>query len=107
LANGNPEAASAGKSGSDGKNLTLNLRLSGLTGRKQVQVSRVDDKIGSAIPVWKAMGSPRYPSQDQLKQLRIAAELPKPELQRLAAGEPAELAITLPPDGLALLEFSK
>jgi xylan 1,4-beta-xylosidase len=107
LANGNPAAASAGGSGSTGKDLTLNLRLSGLAGRKQVQVSRVDDKIGSAIPAWEAMGSPKYPSQDQLKQLRIAAELPKPKLQKLAAGEPAELSITLPPNGIALLEFSK
>jgi len=107
LANGNPEAASAGGHGTDGKDLTLNLRLSGLVGRKRVQVSRVDDKKGSAIPAWKAMGSPLYPSQDQLKQLRAAAELPKPELQKLVVSEPTELLITLPPNGLILLEFSK
>lgn len=107
FANGNPEAAGAGANHSEGAELTLNLRLAGLAGRKQVQVTRVGGAVGSAMPAWKAMGSPQYPTPDQIAQLRAAAELPKPELQPVAYGEPSQFTITLPPNGVALLEFGK
>jgi len=106
MANGNPAAAGAGTGHSDGAELTVNLRLSGLAGPKQVQVSRIGAGVGSAQPAWKAMGSPQYPTPDQIKQLRSAAELPKPEILPLAPGEPARLSLTLPPNGVALLEFA-
>jgi xylan 1,4-beta-xylosidase len=106
LANGNPEAAAAGASHSEGPEMTLTLRLSGLTGRKQVQVSRVGGAIGSAMPAWQAMNAPQYPTPDQIKQLRESAELPKPEILALAAGEPSRFTLTLPPNGVALLEFA-
>ena len=107
FANGNPEAAAAGASRSEGAELTLTLRLNGLQGRKQVQVSRVGGDLGSAVSAWKAIGSPKYPTPDQIKQLRAAAELPKPEILALSAGEASRFNLTLPPNGMALLEFAK
>ena len=107
FANGNPEAAAAGASRSEGAELTLTLRLNGLQGRKQVQVSRVGGDLGSAVPAWKAIGSPKYPTPDQIKQLRAAAELPKPEILALSASEASRFNLTLPPNGMALLEFAK
>jgi xylan 1,4-beta-xylosidase len=57
------------------------------------------------MPAWKDMGSPKYPSPDQIKQLRQAAELAKPTAHVLASGDPADFVIELPPNGVALLEL--
>jgi hypothetical protein len=48
------------------------------------------------------MGSPRYPTQNQLRELREAAEQPQPEAGRL---EHNDLTITLPSYGLAVIEI--
>jgi hypothetical protein len=48
------------------------------------------------------MGSPRYPTPSQVRQLRAAAELPVPEVHDLKDGE---LTLTLPAYGLALIHL--
>jgi xylan 1,4-beta-xylosidase len=48
------------------------------------------------------MGSPRYPSQAQLQELRRATELQAPETRAIEHGE---LTLTLPGHGLALVEL--
>ncbi|HUV68791.1 MAG TPA: hypothetical protein VMW15_03960 [Terracidiphilus sp.] len=107
VANGNPTAAGGGQAHTAGASRTLSLRLNGLAGRRHASVSRVGADIGTAVPAWKAMGSPRYPSPDQIKQLVAAAELPAPQIQPIQPGEPSRFTITLPPNGVALLEFEK
>jgi len=62
---------------------------------------------GTALPAWKEMGSPKYPSQDQIRQLQAAAELGKPTAHALASGDQAVFKIELPPNGIALLELVK
>lgn len=107
VANGNPVAASGGALKSTGQEKTFQLRLNGLHGRTHVNVSQVGAELGTAIPKWMAMGSPAYPSQEQIGQLRTAAELPPPKRQMLPVEKLAEFSITLPPDSVALLEFEK
>jgi hypothetical protein len=46
------------------------------------------------------MGSPRYPTQRQLTELRAAAALPVPVVRPLEAGT---LILEIPPDGLVLV----
>jgi xylan 1,4-beta-xylosidase len=48
------------------------------------------------------MGSPRYPTPKQIRELRQAAELPAPEKHSLKNGK---LTLTLPPQGLAVIEL--
>lgn len=107
LANGDPQNAGGGtedgSTGGAGMNLTL--RLSGLAGRKHARICSVGGSVGSALPVWHAMGSPRSPTHDQISQLRLAAELPKPEIRALSSSEPSRFTISLPPNGVALIEF--
>ena len=103
IANGNPIAAGGGDTGSTGTAKTIQLKLQGWQGRNNVMVSQVNNTVGTALPAWKAMESPQYPSRDQLAQLRAAAELPAAELRELAAD--GTISITLPPDGIALLEI--
>jgi xylan 1,4-beta-xylosidase len=107
VANGNPLAATGGSSESNGQAKHFQLKLNGVDGRS-VTISHVNGQVGCAIPKWQQMGSPRYPTPDQIAQLRAAAELPKPEIRPLAGGRmSAEISVELPPNGLALLEINK
>ncbi len=104
VANGNPMAATAGSSDIKGSPKQFQLRLSGLNGPKTVSVSQTNMEAGSAVPKWRAMGSPQYPSAAQLAELRSAAELPKPATHTLTGGT---FSIELPPNGIALLEIAQ
>jgi xylan 1,4-beta-xylosidase len=81
---------------------TITLRLKG-TKAKQAVISRVDHDHGDFHSTYEKMGSPRYPSQLQIQQLRKAADLPPPETRRM---ENDELTLTLPGHGLALIEIT-
>jgi xylan 1,4-beta-xylosidase len=72
------------------------------TKRAPVLVSRLDASHGSLLAAYAQMGSPVYPAQQQIAELRRAAELPAPEKMKFAGGK---LDITIPPQGLVLLEF--
>jgi hypothetical protein len=48
------------------------------------------------------MGSPRYPTQAQLAELRKAAALPSPEIQDLKGDK---LSVSIPAQGLVLIEI--
>jgi hypothetical protein len=106
VANGNPIGATGGSNKQKGQGKSYRLKLSGLEGHAQVAISQVNGQVGTAIPKWQEIGSPKYPSAGEIAQLRAAAELPKPEMRSLAAGA-AEFSIELPPNGVALLEFTK
>ena len=90
-----------------GPDLSLTLALSGLAERNRVRISRIGGDVGTAIKEWKALGSPKYPSSNQVAKLREAAELPPPEIRSLSRESPQNLQIQLPPNGVALLEFDK
>jgi xylan 1,4-beta-xylosidase len=48
------------------------------------------------------MGSPHFPTQEQIKDLNAASALPAPERRKLADGS---LELTLPVNGLVVLEI--
>jgi xylan 1,4-beta-xylosidase len=95
-ANGNPEP---------GKPLRLRLLVQGLGHRNKLAVTHVDESHGSALPAYRQMGSPQYPTARQLEELRHAAQLPSPETSLVAGGKLTEIPIELPPSGIALLEL--
>jgi len=86
-------------SGRNNKTFTLELR--GAKARQAV-VSRVDGDHGDVRPLYEKIGSPRYPTSKQIRELRQAAELPAPEKHSLKNGK---LTVTLPPQGLAVIEL--
>ena len=92
---------SPGQSGPP-KNMTLQLK-DGARARR-AYISRVDQSDGDILPAYEKMGSPAYPTAAQLKALRQAAEIPPPQVQKLSGGA---LTVTIPPDGLALIELRK
>lgn len=107
FANGDPFAAGGGTQGAAGSSVTVQLSLNGYKGGRTAKVTQVNGEIGSAQSAWKAMGSPKYPSREQIEKLRASAELPSPEIRPVHGGGSVPISITLPPNGIALLEFAK
>ena len=60
----------------------------------------VDATHGDTLDLWQKMGSPQYPTQQQLQSLRQSSQLPPPEMQKLSGGT---LTLPLPVNGLAVL----
>jgi xylan 1,4-beta-xylosidase len=71
-------------------------------GRHKAMISRLDSTHGSLLEAYAAMGSPISPTPSQIEQLRHAAELPPAEVAYIQDGK---LSISLPAQGLALIEF--
>ena len=103
LAGENPIGQGSEANGSSGEK-TMHVKLEGWSGRNSVKMSQVSQSRSSAIPRWKKMGKPQYPSRDQIAELRKASELPSP--QNAVLDSNGALTIALPADGLALLELT-
>jgi xylan 1,4-beta-xylosidase len=65
-------------------------------------IYRVDSTHGSALQRYSEMGRPSGPTPKQLDELRHSADLPPAETKNLSHGE---ITITLPPQGLSVIEF--
>jgi xylan 1,4-beta-xylosidase len=87
--------------GQGGNSRTVTLEFKN-THVKQATISRVDHDHGDVRPAYGEMGSPRYPTVEQLQHLRKVAELPAPEKQAVKNGK---LTLTLPSQGLAVIEL--
>jgi xylan 1,4-beta-xylosidase len=79
------------------------LQLQGERKHAPVKISRVDSEHGSILRAYRGMGSPEYPTVSQLEQLKQAGQLPEPETAHLSAQ--GEIAVAIPPNGVALLEL--
>jgi xylan 1,4-beta-xylosidase len=75
------------------------LDLKALAKRK-VTVARLDGGHGDVHPAYEGMGSPRYPTPQQVAALKAAATLPAPKEERLIDGE---LDLVIPSEGLVLV----
>jgi xylan 1,4-beta-xylosidase len=83
-----------------GQAKTINLRLKNSKAR-HASIWRVDADHGDAHGVYKKLREPNYPTQDEIRELRAAAEI-KPETHDLTNGQ---LALPLPAHGLAVIEL--
>jgi beta-xylosidase len=63
------------------------LRFTHMRQPSQAEVLRLDAQHSDVSGVYKAMGSPWYPTAAQLKVLREAARLHAPETYRIHHGE--------------------
>jgi xylan 1,4-beta-xylosidase len=81
---------------------TVRLRFEHLVRNRRAFISRVDREHGDPHPAYEKMGSPRYPTQEQIKALRQATQLAAPEIRKLTNGE---LTLELAPNGLELVEI--
>ncbi|MGA9585025.1 MAG: glycosyl hydrolase family 39 [Terracidiphilus sp.] len=86
-----------------GAPLMLHLKFKGVGTRADVAIERVDEAHGNPMPMYKSMGSPTYPTIKQVAALNAASALLPPEHQRMENGQ---LDISLPVNGLALIEIT-
>ncbi|MHB8812150.1 MAG: GH39 family glycosyl hydrolase [Steroidobacteraceae bacterium] len=86
-----------------GSSRTVRLEVRGVRADAQVAIQRVDDEHGNALPVYRAMGSPRYPTPEQIAHLNAATALPPPQVAHLRRGD---LTLTLERDALLLLKIA-
>jgi xylan 1,4-beta-xylosidase len=80
----------------------VHLALAGVPATARLQATVIDDQHGSSQAAWVAMGSPRYPTREQVAALNRAAALPAP--QALVRAADSSVALTLAPNALALIE---
>jgi len=69
---------------------------------RELLLWRVDDEDGNVLPAFKQMGSPKYPTQIELKKLIQAAQLPPPRRLEIKNGA---VTLEVKSQGLALLEI--
>jgi xylan 1,4-beta-xylosidase len=65
-------------------------------------VSRLDADNGNVLKAFDAMGKPSFPTQEQIKALQVAAQLPPAQAMKIERGG---VKIDIPARGLALLEI--
>lgn len=71
------------------------------TGFRHARVQIVDPQRGSPLEAWQRMGSPRFPTMQQIQELRSAAQLPA------AVEQDIDHPITIPAEGLAVVLLTK
>ena len=98
-------AANGQPSATEGKpKREMVLRFKGVATGARVSVQRVDDEHGNVLPVYKAMGSPVYPTPRQVTELNAKTALPAPEQATLKDGE---LRLEMEPNALVLVTVRK
>lgn len=82
----------------------VTLHITGVAPGSRVGLSKVDDDHGNTLGAYKKMGSPRYPTQMQIKELNAVVESNHAENTSLKNGS---IALVLQVNGLYLLEIGK
>lgn len=80
----------------------ISVQIPDMRAGQPVKVRFVDQERGSPIPAWKAMGSPKIPTPQQVVALRSAAQIAAPRIMRLDRYR--KLTLDLPMEGVALIE---
>jgi xylan 1,4-beta-xylosidase len=88
--------------GSTGTPKTIKLQFKGVRSDARVAIRRVDEAHGNTLGLWEKMGSPRYPTQAQLDELREQSHNLGPDEETLSQGS---LTLQLPVNGLAVLQL--
>jgi xylan 1,4-beta-xylosidase len=100
---GDPLVQSSMSYETKGETLNLTLALDGVHSHAQVRITRVDNTSGSFHHAYEAMGSPAYPTADQIAELKQKSELKAPEVVHM--NPQRQVSVSIPPNGLALLEI--
>jgi xylan 1,4-beta-xylosidase len=80
---------------------TVTLRFKGMAPH-QASIWIVDPEHGDVRATYAKMGSPRYPTQAEIRELKQAAKIPPPVVQTFTG---SDLTLHLSPYGLAVIEF--
>lgn len=103
-ATGDPLLQTSAQYEQKGETLSLDLVFKGAHLHKRAHITRVDENSGNIRRVYQEMGSPAYPTTQQIDDLKRKSELAAPEVVSLNA--PKQIGITIPPNGVALVELA-
>jgi xylan 1,4-beta-xylosidase len=98
---GDPLVQTGGTFAVQGDSKKFTLQVQGDHRRGRVNVTRVDNEHGDFNHAYQKMGSPAYPTAQQLAELKRASALPQPEIAHLDGD--GQITISIPPNGIALL----
>lgn len=87
-----------------GKTLTLTLKMHGQHKYKKASITRVDENNGSFRQAYKEIGSPAYPTVEQIAELKKKTEMNAPETIHIDAQ--GQISLTIPANGVALFEIA-
>ena len=87
--------------GSTGAPKTVKLDFKGIDPDTRVSIRRLDDDHGNTLGLYQKMGSPRYPTKEQIDDLREQSTLPEPEFEDLSDGV---LTLELPVNALVVVQ---
>jgi len=85
-----------------GSTKTIHLRFEHLPAGHRAFISRVDRDHGDVHRIYEQMGQPRYPTQQQIKALQQAADMPAPEVRDLSGHD---LTLDIAAEGLAVIKL--
>ena len=87
--------------GSTGAPKTVKLEFKGVKPDARIGISRVDEEHGNTPGALREDGKPRYPTEDQIRELREDSRLPDPQYDELTDGT---YTLQLPVNGLAVIQ---
>jgi xylan 1,4-beta-xylosidase len=85
-----------------GSSTNLRLTFNHVTPNAPVTISRVDDNHGNALVAYRALGSPQYPTKEEVRKINAATTLPAPGRLRL---DGTHLDLELAVNALVLIEI--
>ncbi len=88
--------------GAQASDKTDTFDLKGIPDGVYAEIRRVDSTHGDTLDAWKQMGSPKYPTRQQIETLQRASDIGPPQDE---AVRDHQLTLTLPPMGLAVIEI--
>ena len=77
------------------------IRLKGVTSRKPAKLVRIDGEHTNPKKKWQALGSPEYPTRDELAQIARASALRSSAIRPEAGGEGCTFRLKIPPHSVA------
>jgi xylan 1,4-beta-xylosidase len=100
---GDPFLQSADQFAGSGETLNVQLTFEGGHFHRSARITRVDENHGNVQRAYKEIGSPQYPTREQIEELKVRAALPPAENLTLRG---RELSFSIPPNGVVLVELS-
>ena len=91
-----------------GPDANISLSLGNVDGKplKSCRQQRIDEEHGNPLKAWLAMGSPKAPTAEQVKQLQAATSTDADAPKLTADNDSTNLTIKLPRQSVVLLEFT-
>jgi xylan 1,4-beta-xylosidase len=71
------------------------------------KIRRIDDDNANPVATWVAMGSPAYPTEEQIAKLWIVSEMPVSHVSySIVSSDEVSFSVAVPPEGVAAITFS-